>query len=89
MTYQIINDKDESIIARFINIGIWVNLVTKDSRNPAAINKGINPIIILMPSFAAIRKDCLREYVFGNKILLPRINPAAPAIIMDEISKVP
>ncbi len=83
------NDKDESIIARFIKIGICVNLVTKDSRSPATINKGINPIIILTPSFAEIRKDCLREYVFGNKMLLPRTNPAAPAIIMDDISKVP
>jgi hypothetical protein len=83
------NTKDDKMIVRFNMIGICVNLVINDSRNPAIINNGINPIIIFTPSLAAIRNDCLLENVLGNKILLPRINPAAPAIIIDYISIIP
>ena len=83
------NDNDEIIIVRFIKIGICVNLVTNDSRKPAIKNNGTKPTIIFTPSFAEIKKDCLLEYVFGNKIELPKIKPAAPAIIIDDISKVP
>ena len=66
-----------------------VNLVTKLSRNPAAINTGTNPIVIFSPFFAPFLKDSSLENVPGKRRLLPMTNPAAPAMTMAEISKVP
>ncbi len=69
--------------------GISVSRVTKDSNTPAMINSGTVPRNILRPLFAAICMDLERLYVPGNKSPLPIIIPAAPAIIMAEISIVP
>ena len=50
---------------------------------------GTNAITIFKPFFAPIMNDSRREYVPGNKMLLPIVNPAAPAINMADISRVP
>lgn len=50
---------------------------------------GTRLTIIFKPSLEPIMKDCLLEYVPGNRILLPKTNPAAPAIMIAEISSVP
>ena len=60
-TYQIIKVIDDPMINKLIITDISVKRVTKDSKNPAAINSGINPTMILTPSFAAIKNDCRLE----------------------------
>ena len=89
MKYHTTKASDPSIIVKLKKTGIPVCLVTNDSRKPAVINIGIRLTIIFKPSFEPILKDCKREYVPGKSILLPRTNPAAPAIMIDEISSVP
>ena len=89
MKYQITKASDPSIIVKLKNTGIPVCLVTNDSRKPAVMKIGIRLTIIFNPSFDPIIKDCRREYVPGKRMLLPSTKPAAPAIIIDEISSVP
>ena len=61
----------------------------KASINPATIIKGDKPIIIFIPLLAPSNKDCARVIEPGKRIEFPRVIPAAPAIIMAEISNVP
>lgn len=77
------------MIARLTNAGISVRRVMNDSRKPAEINTGIRLISIFNPSFAPIINDSFLEYVPGSMIELPTTNPAAPAIIIADISSVP
>ena len=80
---------EPKIIARLKNIGIPVCLVTNDSKKPAIIKIGIRLTIIFNPSLEPIIKDCRREKVPGKRKLFPSVNPAAPAIIIADISSVP
>lgn len=69
--------------------GISVCRVTKPSKIPATNTIGNMPRVIFMPSSAPRLKDANRLYVLGKIRLLPKIKPAPPAIIIDEISNVP
>jgi hypothetical protein len=89
MKYQTTNASEPRMIAKLKNTGIPVCLVTKASKKPAVIKIGIRLTIIFNPSFELIINDCRREYVPGKSMLLPSTNPAAPEIIMAEISRVP
>ena len=61
-------------------------LVTKPSKKPAANVKGKVLINILTPSFTPVLNDVILENVFGNRILAPKINPAAPSMTIAKIS---
>lgn len=63
--------------------------VTKPSKNPAAIVNGIVLKNIFNPFLKPILKEFIREYVFGNRIEAPKINPAAVSITMAKISMEP
>ena len=80
---------DPKIIAILKISGIPVILVTKPSKKPAAIKIGTNPMLIFNPFFAARWKDCNLEYVPGKSKPFPIMIPAAPAMMIAEISKVP
>ena len=69
--------------------GISVCLVTNPSKNPAKIKKGMVLKSILSPFFTPLLNDSSLLNVVGNKIPLARTNPAAPDIIITEISIVP
>ena len=69
--------------------GIPEYLVTNPSKKAATINIGINPIIIFIPSFAPRFREYNRLCVPGNRMLLPRTKPAAPAMMIEDISSVP
>lgn len=84
-----INTSEQMIIVRLSHIGIWEYRVTKLSKKPAHINIGIKPITILTPCLAPLINDAPREYVPGNKMLLPITKPAQPAMMMADISNVP
>ena len=83
------NNSDDAKIVMLSHTGISVCLVTKPSKNAATIKMGTMPIATFMPSLAPFFNETTRLYVLGNKRLLPKIMPAAPAMMIDEISKVP
>jgi hypothetical protein len=89
ITYHIININDDARIETLSHIGISVCRVTKLSKKAATINIGTRPMAIFMPCLAPRFNDSMREKVFGKSIELPKTNPAAPAITMDDISSVP
>ena len=60
--------------------------VTKPSNKPAATVNGIVAIKILKPALKPIFNEAILEYVFGNNMEAPRINPAAASITMAKIS---
>jgi len=84
-----INARDDTSIEMLIPLGIVEYLVINPSRKAAAINTGTNPIISFIPSRAPRFSESILLCVFGNSKLLPRIKPAAPAIMIAEISSVP
>lgn len=61
MKYQITNMNDNPIIEMLNNIFIPVYRVTKDSRIPAIIKKGINETRILTPSTEPRIKESFLE----------------------------
>ena len=63
--------------------------VTKLSKNAATINTGTSPTTIFNPSLPPFKNETDLLNVPGNSMLFPKINPAAPAITMAQISKVP
>lgn len=71
------------------NTGIVECRVTKPSRKAAAIKMGTRPMSIFEPSLAPLFIDANRLKVPGKIMLLPRIKPAAPAMMIEEISNVP
>ena len=87
--YQIINASDDISIEMLTAFGIVEYLVIKPSKNAAAINTGTSPIISFIPSRAPRFRESILLCVFGNNKLLPRIKPAAPAMMIAEISRVP
>lgn len=89
MKYMHIKISDPKMIAILKISGMPVILVTNPSKKPAIINIGTKPTIIFRPFFAPFLNDCSLEYVPGNNNPLPIIMPAAPAIIIAEISSVP
>ncbi len=74
---------------RLIHKGILSYRVTKLSKNAAMRKTGTNPKTIFKPSRPPFNIETLRLKVPGNKILLPTIKPAAPAITIAQTSKVP
>ena len=70
-------------------LGIPKSLVTKDSRNPAMINRGTKPSTTFAPFKAPFLNDTPRGKVPGKSQELPMISPAPPAITMEVISIVP
>jgi len=70
-------------------IGILEYRVTNPSRKAATIKKGTSPIMHFNPSLAPLFRESILLWVPGNRMLLPRMSPAAPAMITDEISRVP
>jgi hypothetical protein len=89
MKYHIIKDKEAIRIKRLSHTGIEEYLVTKPSRNAAAVKIGTSPTISFNPSFAPFRREWRRPWVPGKRMLFPSTRPAAPAIIKEEISRVP
>ena len=69
--------------------GILAYLVIKPSIKPAMIKNGMVLTTTFNPSLAPFIKETRLENVLGNKILLPIIRPAHPAIMITEISIVP
>lgn len=69
--------------------GISVCRVTKPSKKPAIIKKGIVLITIFKPALIPFTKDVSLVNVFGNKIPCPTTKPAQPAMMITEISIVP
>jgi len=61
-------------------------LVIKPSKNPAAKVKGKVLIKIFIPILAPFLNELYLEWVPGNRMLVPRINPAAASITMANIS---
>ena len=77
----------ERMIKTFSQFGISKEYrVTKPSRIPAAIVNGIVANKILKLSLKPILKELNLEYVFGNRMEAPRINPAAASITIAKIS---
>ena len=64
-------------------------LVTKPSKNPAENVNGKVLIKIFIPVIAPCLKEVYLECVPGNKILAPRIKPAAASITIANISMEP
>lgn len=60
--------------------------VMKPSRNPAEIVKGMVLKNILKLFLKPIFNEFILEYVLGNKIDAPKINPAVDSITMAKIS---
>lgn len=82
--------KVTKIIPTEIILGIsWEYLVMKPSRKPAKKVKGKVLIRILTPVLAPSLNEVNRECVPGNKILAPKIKPAAAAMTMAKISIAP
>lgn len=67
----------------------WEYLVMKPSKNPAKNVKGKVLITILTPVLAPSLKDVNRECVPGNKMLAPKIKPAAAEMTIAKISIAP
>jgi hypothetical protein len=63
--------------------------VIKPSKNPAANVKGKVLIKILTPILAPFLNEVYLEYVAGNRMLAPKIKPAAHSITMAKISMAP
>lgn len=64
-------------------------LVMNPSRNPAKNVKGKVLISIFTPILTPFLNDVNRECVPGNKMLVPKINPAAAQMTMAKISMAP
>ena len=69
--------------------GILEYRVINPSINPAMIKNGMVLTTTFRPSLAPFIKETRLEKVFGNRMLLPMIKPAHPAIMITEISMVP
>jgi hypothetical protein len=89
MKYHTTNVREAARMRILIQTGILEYLVTNPSRKAATMNIGIRPIIILTPSFAPLFKECSLLSVPGKRMLLPSTKPAAPDIMMEDISRVP
>ena len=89
ITYQMMNASDDAKMVMLNQAGISVCRVTKLSKNAAVRMTGIMPIVIFNPAFAPFFTDTKRVCVLGKSKLLPKMRPAAPAMINDEISNVP
>src|SRR5450631_479098 len=87
--YQMIKQAEEDNIKMLSQMGMVAYRVTNPSRKAAMINTGTSPIIIFIPSFAPRLREGILLKVPGNRRLLPKTRPAAPAIIMEDISSVP
>lgn len=77
----------ERMIKTFSQFGISKEYrVTKPSKIPAATVNGIVLNKILKLSLKPILKELNLEYVFGNRMEAPKINPAAASITIAKIS---
>ena len=75
------------MISELSHIGMSIEYrVIKPSRKPAAMVKGKVLKNIFKLSLNPIFKELTLEYVFGNKMEAPKINPAAVSITMAKIS---
>ena len=83
------NPSDPNIIPIFTMAGNPVSRVTNDSKNPANMKSGVLPMMILMARLVDNCNEVDRLYVPGKSKPLPSTYPAAPAMIMAEISMVP
>jgi hypothetical protein len=81
--------KEEIRMITLNHTGIVEYRVTNPSRKAAITKIGISPIMHFIPSLAPLFKDSILLKVPGNTRLFPKISPAAPAMIREDISRVP
>src|SRR5690606_34034206 len=87
--YPTMKNADKKINNSLTRSGSSVYRVKKLSIRAASTNTGVIPSISLSERIALSWNACNLEYVPGKSSPLPSVNPAPPASITDDISRVP